>query len=92
MLDDKISRVYFLHLGTDLQKQRKLKLYIASFLLQTLWFMEQLLDYSRIVGEVLQGQSSFAVSSTDAERNKALGKFLSKCTLLLLDVVNLSKV
>lgn len=45
---------------------------------QTMWFIEQLLDYSRILGEVLQGQSSYATSSTDLERNKALGKFLSK--------------
>ena len=45
---------------------------------QTLSFMEQLLDYSRIVGEVLQGQSSFAVSSSDDQRNVVLGKFLSK--------------
>ena len=51
------------------------------FVSQTLSFMEQLLDYSRIVGEVLQGQSSFAVSSSDDQRNVVLGKFLSKCLL-----------
>ena len=51
---------------------------IIIFVSQTLSFMEQLLDYSRIVGEVLQGQSSFAVSSSDDQRNVVLGKFLSK--------------
>lgn len=51
---------------------------LSSSHLQTMWFIEQLLDYSRIVGEILQGQSSFAVSSTEADRNKVLGKFLSK--------------
>ena len=58
---------------------------LIIFLPQTLSFMVQLLDYSRIVGEVLQGQSSFAVTSSDDQRNIVLGKFLSKRTLCSRD-------
>ena len=60
------------------------------FVSQTLSFMEQLLDYSRIVGEVLQGQSSFAVSSSDDQRNVVLGKFLSKSLSSRLKMQNLT--
>ena len=43
---------------------------------QTLWFLENLLEYSRIVGEVFLGEGSFAARSSDQERRKALGQYL----------------
>ena len=35
-----------------------------SFITQTMWFVEQLLEYSRNVSEVIHGESKYLYSST----------------------------
>lgn len=52
----------------------------------TMWFIEQLLDYTRIVGDMFLGQSSFGRRSTDLERKKALGQYLVR----VLDALNIN--
>ncbi|CAI8016816.1 Exocyst complex component 7 [Geodia barretti] len=51
----------------------------------TMWFVEHLLDYSRNVGEVIFGESSFGVVS-DADRRKSLGHYLTR----VVDALNLN--
>jgi exocyst complex protein 7 len=51
----------------------------------TMWFVEHLLDYSRNVGEVIFGESSFGVIS-DADRRKSLGHYLTR----VVDALNLN--
>jgi len=51
-----------------------------------MWFVEQLLEFSRIIGDVFLGQSSFSGRSSDVERKTAVGMYIKR----VLDALGLN--
>ena len=69
-LTSSVSLCFVLHFSSHCEND------CVCVCVQTLWFLENLLEYSRIVGEVFLGEGSFAARSSDQERRKALGQYL----------------
>lgn len=57
-----------------------------TFELQTLRFIETLLEYEDLLGDIFQGQSSFSLGnrSTESEKKKAVGQYLGIIIIIKL--------
>ena len=61
-------RLYFLRVAT------------CFVTMQTMRYMDKLLEYSGLLGEIFQGRSSYSMggSSTESEKRKAVGHYVGE--------------
>lgn len=49
------------------------------YCVQTMHFVEALLEYASLLGDIFQGQNSFSLGTSDSEKKKAVGQYLGMC-------------